>query len=298
MLPVHHSLKTEKCIGLIAPAGFINKDQIEKSVALLEGKGFKIKLAPHLFGRFRFYSGSVRDRIADIHRFLEDPEVSILFAVRGGAGSSQLLTEINFRKWNNSKKLLVGFSDVTALQWALLKKTGLGSISGPTLISQFHEKNPYINLFLEMLTGKRVSIDCADLETEKVRIVRNGTAKGVLIGGTLSIINTLLGTPYFPELNEVVLFLEDVNEPIYKIERSLVQLKLAGFLNKVSGLILGKFLHNGDILNIWSEIEYLFPRNIPVVLDFPYGHFMEMCPLPVGVQGELETNPIRIRWKL
>jgi len=283
-------------IGLVAPAGPIEEEKILPGIRLLEEAGFKIKFAPHLFGKFRFFSGTMEQRLKDIHNFLIDPEIEALYAVRGGVGSSQLLPGLDFSLWKKQRKLLIGFSDITALQWALWQKTGLPSLSGMTLTSQLRAENPFAGLFFEILRGERLFYTENDLPPDDFTVLREGRAQGVLIGGTLSIINSLLGTPYFPRLSNIILFLEDINEPVYRIERMLVQLKLAGVLNQVVGLILGRFKSDNRFLDFWQEVEYLFPPSVPVVGNYPYGHFVRSCVLPSGVQAELQTSPFLLKW--
>lgn len=283
-------------IGLIAPAGPVKEEKILPGVRLLEEAGFRVKFASHLFGKFRFFSGTMEQRLEDVHNFLADPEVAALYAVRGGVGSSQLLPGLDFSLWKKQWKLLIGFSDITALQWALWQKTGLPSISGMTLTSQLRAENPFAVPFFEILRGERYAYTEKDFPAGDFTVFREGRAKGVLVGGTLSIITSLLGTPFFPRFSNIILFLEDINEPVYRIERMLVQLKLAGVLDRVTGLILGRFTLGNRFPDFWQEVEYLFPPAIPVIGNFPYGHFTQSCALPCGVSAELHTSPFLLKW--
>jgi muramoyltetrapeptide carboxypeptidase len=292
-LPTH---QYDTTIGIFAPAGWVTEEQIEPAFNILSQKGFRIKKSPNLFGKFRFFSGTIQTRLEDIHYLLDDPDIKILYAVRGGVGCSQLLPHVDYRLWKETGKLLIGFSDVTALQWALYKKCGLPSLSGMTLTNQCHKENPYLNLFFDILSGKVNSIQLNKLVDSPLKVWRNGKAEGILIGGTLSILNTVLGTPFFPDLNSIILFIEEINEPLYKIERNLIQLKLAGILEKVKGLILGSFYDQEKKIEIWPEVDYLFPTQIPVVSNFPYGHFPDACPLPLGVYCTFKSSPFEIKW--
>ncbi|MEJ2636184.1 MAG: LD-carboxypeptidase [Calditrichia bacterium] len=294
-LPV---LKAGDKIGLVAPAGPVNQSNIEAGVRVLQQYGFEVLFSNHLFQKYRYFSGTIRDRIEDIHSFLHNPEVKGIYAVRGGMGSSQLLPEIDFQLWSAQRKLLIGFSDITALQWALWAKVGLPSISGMTLTSQLRLSNPHISLFFDMLSGNRKSIAADDFLDDPLSAARTGETEGLLIGGTLALINSLLGTPYFPELPPFILFLEDINEPLYRLERLLMQLKLAGVLDRVKGLILGHFKDKNEPLEVWSDLAYLFPADLPVVTGFPYGHFENSCPLPVGVSAKMNAQPFRLEWEI
>lgn len=284
-------------IGLIAPAGYIEKEEIHTGIRILEKEGFRIKMGRHLYGKYRYFSGKISQRIEDIHEFLDDPKVQILYAVRGGSGSSQLLPYLDYQKWKKSGKILVGFSDITALQWALWFRAGIQSYSGMALTFQMNKGNPFRKLFIKQIQNRRHSITASDLKRENLIIARGGTAAGILLGGTLSIIVSLLGTPFFPRNRKpIILFIEDVNEPVYRVERSIVQLKLSGVLKKVQGVIIGRFKTDESFVDIWNSVKYHFPDNIPVVLNFPYGHFPEACALPLGIPATLKTHPFRLTW--
>lgn len=290
-------LKPGDGIGLIAPAGFVQKDQIQPAVSILESNGFRLKMGEHLFGSHRFFSGTIQERLADIHAFLKDPRIQGLYAVRGGVGSAQLLPYLDFNLWKTSGKLLIGFSDLTALQWALWYRTGVPSWSGMTLTSQLHPTNPFLKMFFNFLLGRQNHISVEELPNQELSVARTGRAEGILIGGTLSIINSLLGTPFFPGLDSIILYLEDENEPLYRLERFLIQLNLAGVTERITGLILGRFRNANQPIDIWPEVAYLFSENIPVILNFPYGHFPHICPLPIGVHAFLEADPFSLIWQ-
>jgi muramoyltetrapeptide carboxypeptidase len=284
-------------IGLVAPAGPVDPDAINRGMEILTSRGFSLKTADHLFGKYRHFSGKIKDRIADIHSMLVDNSIQAIYAVRGGSGSSQLLPYLDFDLWKHSRKLFIGFSDITALQWALWYKTGLPSWSGMTLTSQLHEKNPFKNSFLDQISGLERSISAHDLHIENYTMVKSGQAEGILLGGNLSIIVSLLGTPYFPTINQdIIFYIEEINEPLYRIERAVVQLGQAGFFKNMKGLLLGRFKFKNRYLGIWSTIKPFIPHNIPIIMNFPYGHFDRSCALPLGVKATLSTNPLKIDW--
>jgi len=290
-------LKPGDGIGLIAPAGYVERAEIKEGLDILREQGFRIKLARHLFGKHRYFSGTISERIKDIHRFVNDPQVKALYAVRGGSGSSQLLPYIKYKKWKNTGKILIGFSDITALQWALWYRSDTVSFSGMTLTFQFRKENPYLSLFLKHLQSQRRSITGHDVRHENIIIARGGHAEGFLMGGTLSIMTSLLGTPFFPKLqHDIILFIEDVNEPLYRIERSIVQMKLAGIFQNLKGIIFGRFKLDNHFIEVWSAVRYHLPENIPVILNFPYGHFPEACALPLGCWAKLQSEPFKLSW--
>ncbi len=290
-------LKCGDGIGLIAPAGYVTEEDIRSGLSILEKEGFHTKPAPHLFGKYRYFSGSISQRTGDIHQFLDDPDIHALYAVRGGSGSSQLLPHLDYQKWEKSRKLLIGFSDISALQWTIWHKAGIISLSGMALTFQLRRSNPYLKLFIRQLLQDRKSITASDLKKSAIVIAREGDARGILLGGTLSIIVSLLGTPFFPQLaQDIILFLEEVNEQMYRIERSVVQLKQAGIFKHVKAVILGHFIYEDRFLDIWPIVKSHFPTNVPVILNFPYGHFPNSCALPQGVPAILQTSPFRLAW--
>jgi len=289
-------LKIGDNIGFIAPGGIIQKEEIEESKSIFENRGFKVNLSRHLFGAYRYFSGTIKERLKDIHGFLLDPEIKGIYAVRGGMGCIQLLPYMNYNLWKNSKKSLIGFSDVTVLQWVLWSKILFGSFSGMVATTQLKNQNPYVDLFFRQITGSQKNITAEDFAGENILIARKGKAEGVLMGGTLSMITSILGTPYFPEIDQMILFLEDINEPMYRIERAMLQLNLAGIADRVTGIIFGRFLNENQNIDIWPALEYLFPEDIPVVLNMPYGHYSESCALPIGVKARLATNPFNLSW--
>jgi muramoyltetrapeptide carboxypeptidase len=289
-------LKIGDNIGFIAPGGIIQREEIEESKSIFESKGFKVNLSDHLFGAYRYFSGTVKERLKDIHGFLLDPAVQGIYAVRGGMGCIQLLPYINYNLWKNSRKLLIGFSDVTILQWAVWGKISLGSFSGMVATTQLKQQNPYVDLFFRQITGSQKNITSDDFVGENILIAKKGQAEGVLMGGTLSMIISMLGTPYLPTIDQIILFIEDINEPIYRIERAMLQLKLAGITDHVKGIIFGRFFSENQNIDFWPALEYLLPEDIPVVLNMPYGHYSISCALPIGVKARLETNPFNLSW--
>ncbi len=291
------SVKAGDGIGIIAPAGNIEHNQIKQAITILENKKFNVKFSQNLFQKNRYFAGQTDQRATDIHQCLKDDQLHALFAARGGVGTHQILPHLDFSLWKKSRKPLIGFSDVTALQWALWHRSGITSFSGMTLTTQLNDSNPYLDLFFDLLSETRRKIIDTNVQRENIQIVRHGSARGLLIGGSLSIICSLLGTPYFPHLPPLIFFVEDINEPFYRIERMLFQLKLSGVLDKIRGLILGRFKFKDQILEILPTLEYLFPSDIPIVQNFPYGHYEKSCPLPIGIQAVFSTKPFTLSWE-
>jgi len=291
------SLTSGDLVGLVSPAAPVKPEQVEEGLKTLTQLGFRYRLAEHAFSDFGLTSAPVEKRLADIYQFLTDPEVRAIWALRGGYGSIQLLQAMDYQLWRTHPRWFVGFSDLTAFQWALYRQTGLPSLSGFTLTSQLHSANPHLTAGMEILSGERREIKATDL-AEPIRIVREGRETGALVGGTLSMIGSLCGTPFWLEEGDWIVFIEDINEPLYRIDRYFQQLKLCGFWKKVRGVILGRFFYEGHPLSVSPLLLPLLPQGIPVVEDFPYGHYKDSFPLPMGVRAVLDTAPFCLSWEL
>lgn len=284
-------------IGLVAPAGAVTPDQVKQGLQVLEKNNFTPVLSRHAFSNNGIVSAPFEQRLADIHSLLKDDSISAIWALRGGYGSMQLLQNLDYRLLAEKPRWIVGFSDLTAFQWALFNKLRMPSLSGLTLTMQLYEDNPWLQTGLQILSGERSSLSSELLSKEPVEEIIPGRARGTLLGGTLTMIAALCGTPFFKQRRNLILLLEDVNEPLYRMDRIIQQLDMMGFWKKVRGVILGRFLYGDGELDI---LPCLLPRlepDTPVVSGFPYGHYADSCPMPLGVQTEFETQPFFLRWR-
>lgn len=284
-------------IGLVAPAGAVKPEQVKEGLQQLENAGFMPVPAKHAFENNGIVSAPIEQRLSDIHTFLEDDTISAIWALRGGYGSMQLLQNLDYRLLSQKPRWIIGFSDLTAFQWALFNKLKLPSLSGFTLTTQLHSGNPWLQTGLQMLAGERKELSAEKFTDNRVEEIIPGGARGTILGGTLTMIAALCGTSYFKQRRNLILLLEDVNEPLYRMDRIIQQLDMMGFWKKVSGVILGKFIYGDGELDI---LPYLLPRlaaGTPVVRGFPYGHYSDSCPMPLGVRAEFETQPFFLRWR-
>lgn len=283
-------------IGLVSPAGPVKKEQIQKGLEILAKFKIDYEFGKHAFLDKKIVSASVKDRIEDINYFLQREEIKAIWALRGGYGSIQLLKIIDYSLLKKHPKLFVGFSDLTALQWGIFKKAGIPSLSGFVLTLQLCQENPFVLLGMEILSGKRNKILGKDLRGNKIQIISPGKAEGIFLGGTLSMICSLCGTPYFIDQDGLILFIEDVNEPLYRIDRYLQQLALINFWSKVKGVILGQFLNEGKPLDVVSLLKPFLSTTIPIISNFPYGHQTKSIPLIQGVIVKMDTKPFSLKW--
>lgn len=229
-------------------------------------------------------------RLDVLNRALRRTDASAILCVRGGYGALRLLPHLDYEAARQHPKLLIGYSDVTALQWALYAKAGWKSLSGPVLTEWPNLDPAATRLFRTLVEGdvpERLHLpDAPPLDP-----LRPGTAEGPLIGGNLSVCSRLVGTPYTPDLSGAILFLEDVGEAPYRVDRMLAHLNLAGWLDDLGGVVLGRFTTgpvDGPTLSLEEVFnDYFGDRPYPVATGLSYGHFMPRATLPIGAQARL-----------
>ena len=283
-------------VGLVAPAGPVSEAAIERGLQTLAQQQIQYEPGRFLFSNRGLVAATVAERLQDFYAFLMRNDIHAIWSARGGYGSIQLIDQIDYRRFEEHPKPFIGFSDVTALQWALFQKIQLPSFSGFTLLSQFTPSNPYLKTGLEILFGRCLELT-RDNFLEEIIVLQSGEATGTLIGGTLSIICSLLGTQYLVDAQDLILYIEDINEPLYRIDRMLYQLKLAGFFQRVRAVILGKFLYDDSLQDVHPLVESVLPSRIPLIMNFPYGHLPASLLMPLGVPVRLSTSPFRLRWE-
>ena len=284
-------------IGVLSPAYIPMKERVVNGVRYLEEMGYKVKLSNNINQKYGYFAGTDKERVDDIHQLFADNEISALLAARGGWGTLRFLDKLDFDLIKNNPKPFIGYSDITTLQLAIWTKTGMGSISGPMCavemgkgIHEFTEKH-----FWNYLNNNESDYNINLTET-KSKILCEGIAKGILLGGCLSLVSFIMGTPYCPDFNNAILFLEDVGEKPYKIDRYFAHLKQTGVFDKISGLILGDFLDCEDeddesAFSIQSIIEeYFSDASYPVIQNFPYGHGDVKISMPIGANAILDTK--------
>ena len=291
-------------IGIISPAGPAygeKKTILSQGLKYLENCGYKIKSGNHYLNEYGYLAGSDNQRLHDLHNMFSDKKVKAVFCTRGGYGSGRLLDKIDYDLIKNNPKIIVGYSDITALQLAIFAQTGLVSLSGPM---------PAIELGKPMNSLTEASLWNAlhghpvhdiNLDDPPIKIIKPGRCKGRLIGGCLSIFVNLLGTPFIPNMNNAVLLLEEIGENWYKIDRNLTHLKNAGILKKINGLILGDFVNcssgNGNSLDFEQILNDLLEQyDIPIVANVPYGHGISKFTMPIGCQIEIDTSTKKIHF--
>jgi muramoyltetrapeptide carboxypeptidase len=289
-------LKKGDTVGIVAASGPPDPDVLREGVKFLLEQGFEVREGCHVYQRSGYLAGTDAQRCEDLNTMLADAEVRGVFFARGGFGVMRVLDTLDLEAVQRDPKLLVGMSDVTALQLSLYARCGLISLAGPMTAGQIGwglDKLSHESLtrsIVEPLYGR--DLTCGSWE--RLRILRRGRAAGTLLGGCLSLVTALLGTRHSPDYRDAILLLEDVNEPAYRLDRMLTQLKLAGILDAVSGLVLGHFLGpEGTDLGEDVDrvvIELTRNRDVPIVSSFPHGHTLPNVTVPIGMPVELDTE--------
>lgn len=291
-------LKKGDTIGIIAPAGQLqDKNRFTQGVAILQDMGFHVKYPRDLWPGPGYLADSDDNRGYEFNRLVRDEEINGLIALRGGYGCLRMLDRIDLSLVARTPKIVVGFSDITILQNFLYVQTGLISIHGPVVTSLFGATENTLSSIYDCLTHSRQH----SISLEQIEVLRYGApVTAPLIGGNLASLVTLLGTPYDFSWDNAIVFLEDINEPVYKIDRMLTQLHLAGKLEKVAGLILGDFSTSPYLDEtqkiryrnaIWDRVLELCPADsMPIWGNFPSGHCACNLSFPLGAVAEMDSE--------
>ncbi len=296
-------IKPGDTLGLIAPGSFIREDELQDSIKNLEGLGFKVYYTKNILARDGYLGGTDEQRAEDIHEMFSNNEVKGIICARGGYGCGRILPLLDYELIRNNPKAIVGYSDITSLLYGIFAKTGLVGFHGPVGISTFNEFS--IRYFVDVLVNPHENLTLYNAREEKeedgykVKAIYGGTAKGKLIGGNLSLIVSMIGTPYDIDTNGKIIFIEEVGEEPYRIDRMLTQMIQAGKFNGAAGIALGVFSKceargsDSGILNSFTLSEVLFDRlaglKIPVLYGMSFGHITNKFTLPFGIDAELNT---------
>ena len=284
-----------KTIGVLTPSSAVDANLLEQGMAYWKDKGYQVKKSDNLYAKHRFLAGTDAERAADLMTLFCDDTVDVIIAACGGYGSARMLGKLDYRLIGAHKKPFIGLSDTTALQLALLKKSGLISFSG-YLMKPRHGRTifPYTEQSLfDCLQGRE------QIFSGLVSDYNGKEISGQLIGGCLSLVAGLLGTPYFPNISGHILVLEDLSEEPYVIDRMLAQLENAGIFRNAKAVVFGTFIDckakdptDGtmeDVLNEWkARIE------CPVFTGFPYGHQAGSAVFPIGGRAVLTAGTMKV----
>lgn len=290
-------LSQNETIGIVAPARPLQKEYRDLIVQWFQERGWRVKFAPNVFNRYNQFAGKDSERRTALQAFLNDPEMRVLWCARGGYGTLRILPSLQWFHFERSPKWIVGYSDITSLLLQVYQ-SGYCALHAPMIINlpifidlpQAMESWDYA---FQFLTGH-----FPEYRFHSVSPYQKGKAKGILIGGNLSTFVNLIGTPFLSKIpfEETILFLEEVDEYLYHVDRMFWQLELSGILARIKGLILGAFLSMKDNtdpfgISIYDIIlEKVEKYRYPVVFDLPFGHSYNNLPLLIGGVVEYEVN--------
>lgn len=293
-------LKKGDLIGIISPASPPSDlSRIESGVKYLESLGYRAKVGKNAANQNKYLAGTDEERLDDFHSMFLDKEVKAILSTRGGYGASRLLDKINYSLIRRHPKIFVGYSDITALQLSILKKTGLITFAGPMIAVDFWDNvDPFTEeKFWKLLTSSKKIGKLQNPNSEPFYSITSGRCEGKLIGGNLSMIISLLGTQYLPSFKNSILFLEEVNEKPFRIDRMFNQLRLSKIFNEVKGIILCRFVdcYENDSKKVSFKlndviVDYFEKLKIPVVYNVKHGHIKQNITLPVGVKTKINTS--------
>ena len=292
-------------VGVAAPASpYDSRSEVLRGVEWWESQGYRVKLAEHVFARDDYVAGDAKDRAADLNALFADPEVNVVQALQGGYGSAQTIPHLDFDAIAANPKPLVGFSDITALHVSIRQRTGMPTVYGNGLVgvgsaeaSAFTRER-----LLAVLTGDATGPVPPNPDDPYVRAIRGGKVTAPLVGGCLWLLMQTMGTPWELDLDGAIFFFEDYKAPPYYVDGMLTQLKQAGKLGGVAGVVVGEMegCDWGDLrpASDWARSrsledvleEHLEPLGVPVIYRLPLGHGKHLAALPLGVRYTLDAD--------
>lgn len=300
------ALKEGDTVGLITPSAYVaNPDSLALAERTIRYFGLEPKFGRHVKQKDGYVGGTVEQRLADLHDMFRDPAVKAIFCIRGGFGTAHLLDSIDYDLIRRNPKIFLGYSDITALHLAIHQRTGLVTFHGPVVLSGFtkYTREHFRRAIFEtkplgVLSNPPESDDLRPAHT--IRTIRPGTARGKLIGGNLTLLSTTLGTPYEIDTRGKIVFIEDIDEQPYSIDRMLTQLRLAGKLDAAAGIVFGEcadcrpreykpsFESSFSLGEVLDRI--LGKLRIPVFTGLTIGHTSDQLTLPEGVTATLDAD--------
>lgn len=291
-------------VALVAPAGpLLEQDDRARGMELCRALGYEPVLGPNAGRAYGYLAGTDDERLADLNAALADPRIDAVWCLRGGNGMNRILDRVDFAGFARAPKPVIGFSDITVLLLGLFTQAGVVTFHGPIArtsmpnFSRWHFDRILTNVSAAGMLGRPAPKPDVLVPTEgRVITVRGGVARGPLVGGNLTLLQALIGTRYFPDLTGAILFLEDVGEDVYRIDRMLAHLRMSGALRNLAGVAVGRFTEmkratddGGLGLDVVLD-TYFGPLGIPVAAGFPVGHIDDQWTLPIGVMAELDAT--------
>ena len=297
-MPTVRPLTRQSRIAVAAPASTaLDPRHAEAGLEALKKRGLTVDVVRAMSPKPHGYLAGVDEaRAGELNALFAREDIDAIFCLRGGYGTLRILDRLDYETMRSHPKLVVGYSDITALQLAIYCKIGLPSLSGPMVAPDWPKIDAASESMFWRLAGGKAPIEIIGPYGETLAGAKNGSAEGVLLGGNLTMICSLLGTPYLPDLTGSILFVEDVGEQPYQIDRLFARLRLAGVLEQLGGLVFGAFTHakrrKGRPSFALDEVLNHYAQFVPgpVARGLVYGHFADKCTLPIGVKASIEVN--------
>ncbi|MDR5591828.1 LD-carboxypeptidase [Christiangramia sp. SM2212] len=303
MIP--NRLQEGDTIGIVSPAGAIfETEPYEIARESFEAMGLKVKFGEFTHSRYGHLAGTDEERADELNKMFGDPGIKAIIALRGGSGSARILDKLDYELIKKNPKIFIGYSDITALHLAIYKNTGLVTFHGPVAVSTWNNFSyDYFRKLLfegEVLTYSNPDSKGSGLTqtSNRIRTINSGKTKGHLLGGNLSVLTSIMGTPYFPEdWKGKILYIEDIGERIYAVDRMMSQLHLGGVLKNIAGFVFGKC--NGcdpggsgyGSLTMEEVVDhYLKPLEIPAFSGAMIGHIDDNVTIPNGIEAEIDAD--------
>jgi muramoyltetrapeptide carboxypeptidase len=299
MITKPERLRRGDCIGIVAPASpERSAGRVERGVRYLEKLGYRVIMGKHIEKRNGYLAGTDAQRAEDINKMFADKRVKAIFSTRGGYGTPRILPLLDYKLIARNPKIFVGFSDITAINLALLEKAKLVSFNGalPGVDFWKDDINPFTeDYFWRVLTSPEPLGKLSNDNRISLKKLHGGNAEGLVVGGNLCMSASLMGTPYFPRVKNMLLVLEDVTEEPYRVDRMLCQLKNAGVFARAKGIVFGEFAHcepeNKESQTVEEVMqEYAANLKLPTLGGLPYGHIAKKFTLPIGVKVKINAT--------
>jgi len=288
------ALRPGDTIGIAAPASPFDQKAFQGGIAVIESMGYQVKIPNSIFKAQGYLAGSDAERAELLMNLFTDESVKAILCARGGFGSMKLLPLLDFEAIRANAKILMGFSDITALLVAIFDSCRIVTFHGPLVTTLKRDGGKTCSAFVEAVSSGAPLV----LTPHQPVVLSPGKASGILMGGNLTSLCHLLGTPYEPDFNARLLFLEDRQEAPYRIDRMLSQLHLSGRLDGVGGVILGTFEACGTLKDVYAIVKEVFgPTGIPILAGFELGHGTDNLTVPIGLEAKMNTEDGSLRFR-
>ncbi|MBD2536945.1 LD-carboxypeptidase [Nostoc flagelliforme FACHB-838] len=292
-------LQAGDTVGLIAPASIVDAKDIEAAQKSISQLGLKVKLGKHILDRYGYLAGKDSDRAHDVNLMFSDRTIKAIIPMRGGWGCNRILPLLNYSLIRSHPKIIIGYSDITTLLLAINARSQMITFHGPVATSTWNQFT--VDYFKRILfNAEAVTMQNLNPNEVRMEIIAPGKARGKLVGGNLSVLSAMVGSPYLPSWNKSILFVEEIGEDVYRIDRMLTQLKTAGILNQIAGFIFGQCtkcnLGDEPSFTLMQVLQqHILPLGIPAWYGSMIGHIKDKFTLPIGVEVEINAELGTIR---